>query len=161
MTTKEKHMCGCGQEITDQGIVAHERGKRHELWTEGREVAAEGDPSLGVPPLVQVDPLSEERQNEVESGYTFSPDGPPTESPPVETELEPELQSICDSKQSPVNKAKAIRMAFSYHGWPDDEHPMSVRDVLEAGKVPYHSTFNGHDVTTTRKNRVEWEKANK
>lgn len=161
MTTKQRHTCGCGQEITDSGVVTHEKSRRHQLWEDGQTVAPEGDPSLGVAPVASVDSLPDDEQSEREAAYTFSAEGPPTDAPPVELELHHELKVIVESKQSPINKAKAIRRVFSYHDWPDTENPMTVLEVLVAGGVPYHETRNGFDVTVTRKNRVEWEKANK
>ena len=51
--------------------------------------------------------------------------------------LDPDLQAIVEEKKaSPQQRAKMARFAFSYRGWPNEEHPGTVRDFLVEHGVP-------------------------
>ena len=51
--------------------------------------------------------------------------------------LDADLQAIVDEKrQSPQVRAKMARYAFGARGWPNEEHPGTVRDFLEEHGVP-------------------------
>ena len=51
--------------------------------------------------------------------------------------LDSDLQAIVDEKrQSPQVRAKMARYAFGARGWPNEEHPGTVRDFLEEHGVP-------------------------
>ena len=51
--------------------------------------------------------------------------------------LDADLQAIVDAtRQSPQVRAKMARYAFSARGWPNEEHPGTVRDFLAEHGVP-------------------------
>ena len=52
-------------------------------------------------------------------------------------DLDSDLRSPVESKRdTPQNRAKAVRAAFSARGWPDAEHPGTVREFLEEWGIP-------------------------
>ena len=52
-------------------------------------------------------------------------------------ELDPDLQAIVDAVGStPQVRGRMTRVAFSTRGWPNDEHPETVRDFMEAHNIP-------------------------
>ena len=53
------------------------------------------------------------------------------------SDLSPDLKSIALAfGDSPQDRAKALRGAFSARGWPNGEHPGSVRDFLNQWGIP-------------------------
>jgi len=51
--------------------------------------------------------------------------------------LEADLQRIVDSiGDTSQERAHAVRVAFSRRGWPNQEHPQTVRDFLIEHNIP-------------------------
>ncbi len=54
-----------------------------------------------------------------------------------EVALDADLQAIADAVHStPQERGKLTRRAFKKRGWPNDEHPGTVRDFMEAHDIP-------------------------
>lgn len=54
-----------------------------------------------------------------------------------QTCLDPDLQAIVDQTEAtPQFRARATRLSFSVRGWPNAEHPSTVRDFLEEHGIP-------------------------
>jgi len=52
-------------------------------------------------------------------------------------ELEPDLaRPVEDTKATPQQRAKWVRRAFASRGWPNKEHPETVRDFLIQHEIP-------------------------
>jgi len=142
---REKFECDCGQRIAKGSEKAHEAGGRHQEWLRVSNVMGGSlTPPTSSPELPE--DLDEDDQLE-------------EESTPVE--IDSEIQSVMDSNQSPVNKAKGLRRIFSYRDWPDDDHPATVRQILIQSGVPIHETADGSDESGSRKIRAQWERTNK
>lgn len=46
------------------------------------------------------------------------------------------LRPVEDAEASPQQRARWVRRAFSVRGWPNGEHPGTVRDFLIEHKIP-------------------------
>lgn len=61
-------------------------------------------------------------------------------APVVETsevDLEADLRSPVEAtNDTPQDRAKAVRGAFAARGWPNEEHPGTVRDFLVEWNIP-------------------------
>ena len=70
---------------------------------------------------------------------TLSPEPAPEPTPePAPASLDPDLQAPIDAvKQTPQERARLVRWAFSARGWPNGEHPGTVRDFLTEHKIPF------------------------
>lgn len=65
------------------------------------------------------------------------PEEPVVEKKPKKAPLPAPLQAVVDSvKASPQDRAKQVRHYFAAMGWPDDEHPGTVRDFLLEYNIP-------------------------
>lgn len=93
----------------------------------------------------------------------FQPEPPTTGSGSTDykTPWDSEIQTLLDSPQSPVNKAKGLRRIFSYRDWPDAAHPMTVREILIQAGIPIHEGLESSDAAGVQKLRAAWEKENK
>ena len=61
----------------------------------------------------------------------------PNTPPAAPSLLDPDLQSIIDrTNESPQQRARATRVSFGVRGWPNAEHPGTVRDFLEEHDIP-------------------------
>ena len=156
---KEKYTCGCGNRVTRGYEKSHEAGDKHREWAELQsleEAAAETQNLIkNTPEPEGSDP------HDLDDLFTANGQG---DAPiPVviskEPPLDPELQTVLDSNQSLVNKAKSLRRIFSVRNWPSSQHPGTIKDFMDEYAIPYHETFSGSDATATGKSRVEWEKA--
>lgn len=113
MATAVRILCVCGAEVTDSAFArqAHERGRAHKAWVETPTTSAT-----------------------INMSFIDIPVG--GQSPPLER-LDPDLQTIVDLvDETPQMRAKMTRWAFSARGWPNTEHPGTVRDFLVAHNIP-------------------------
>ena len=130
MAVRERVACECGQRVAKGFERNHEAGGRHQKWLVDR-FGGEGT---------------------IIAGPVVLENGDLTESPILDIPdylKAPDFQSILQMTD-PINKAKAARGAFGARGWPNSEHPGTVRDFLEEQSISYFVPSEEHNLSQTK-----------
>jgi len=90
-------------------------------------------------------PLTEEEKQKLvarlKAGKEAKRQAPQSKSSPVTEQingkLPPDLaRPVEDTKATPQQRARWVRRAFAARGWPNQEHPETVRDFLIEHEIP-------------------------
>ena len=110
MTTTELIDCPCGKTgLHPRGMRFHKQSEQHKRW---------------------------EFYDLGSSIETTSP-AEVMEGPGVNGSLPTDLQAAVDAVyDSPQLRAKMVRYAFAYRGWPNKEHQGTVREFLQEQSIP-------------------------